>query len=79
MNRIDDALEYLAREWVAPRDQALKDLQPNADMVIDGVMSQGFATLTEHGYVLSKAGHRKLEAREAAEAAAEGPEPERMR
>lgn len=79
MTRIDDALEYLAREIVAPRDQALKDLAPAGDMVIDGLLSQGYARQTEHGYLLSQAGHRKLEAREAIEAAAEGPEPERAR
>lgn len=79
MSRMDDALEYLAREIVVTRDQALKDLSPAGDMVLDGLMSQGYARQTEHGYLLSQAGHRKLAAREAIEAAAEGPEPEKMR
>lgn len=62
-DRLTDALSYLASQFACPRDRALKDLAPAADMVLDGLASRGDVKLSAEGcYTVTRAGFARLAA-----------------
>lgn len=62
-------LRYLATEIVVTRDKALMDLHPVGDMLLDGLVSQGYAQRAHDDgrYGLTPVGHKALAANEVEE------------
>lgn len=63
-DRMTHALQYLSGEIVVSRDKALKDLHPGSDMLLQGMVGQGYARQAKDDgrYSLTPMGYRRVEA-----------------
>jgi hypothetical protein len=62
MSRIHDALRWLAAEFSATRDDFRSAHKAGSDMLLDGIVSHGYASEREGRYALTDAGLRAMEA-----------------
>ena len=60
MSRIHDALRYLASEFSVTRDEFRSAHKAGADMLLDGLLSHGYATERGGRFAISDAGRRAM-------------------
>lgn len=60
MSRITDGLRHLAAKFSAERHEFARDMQPGGEMLLEGLVSKGYALHKGGRYALSEAGRRWL-------------------
>lgn len=62
MTRLIEALQHLSAEFSLSRHEAQRDFAPQGDMVIDGLLSQGWVNAKDGRIAPSAQGIKALEA-----------------
>jgi hypothetical protein len=58
MNRLADAIAWLSSQFSATRDEFRQEHQDGADMLLDGMLSKGYAWTKGGRYAVTNAGRR---------------------
>ncbi len=60
-DRINEGIRYLAEQFSCDKDEFRRDNQPQGEMLLDGLLSKGFARVgREERIVATEAGRRRL-------------------
>lgn len=70
-DRLHDGLRYLAEQFSASADEFRRDNAPGGVMLLEGLVSRGYAHEKAGRYAVSAAGRRRLEAMERSDGPAE--------